>query len=102
MCDQQTYDHYPENVRLTGEALATAQQMVKVDANKKKVKMHLTQQNGKPVLLKNLHNIQTKALNDKRDKSGNDLRQLFDILTAIPNANVCFITDEEDDLVGKL
>lgn len=102
MCDQQTYDHYPENVRLEGEALLLAEQMIRVGGNKKNIKMHLMKVTGKPVLTKTLHNIQTKNLQEKQAGSEGMLQKLYNILDAIPNANVCFISDEEDELVGKL
>lgn len=102
MCDQQTFDHYPENVRLTDDVLLKAQEMIKVDGNKKKIKMHLAKLTGKPVLIKSLHNIQTNDHKEKCVGAVGELRKLYDILGAIPNANVCFITDEQDELVGKL
>lgn len=100
MCDQTTYDHYPENVK-TGGALATAEQMIAVDGNKKNIKMQIAAKTGKPVLLKSLHNIQTKSLNQKVSHTGDGLRELYDMLTAIPNVNVCFISDDDNELVGK-
>lgn len=102
MCDQQTYDHYPENVRLTGDVLLKAQEMIKVDGNKMKIKMHLTKLTGKPILMKSLHNIQTNDQKEKCVGAADELRKLYELLGAIPNANVCFITDEQDELVGKL
>lgn len=102
MTDQQTYDHYPENVRLSGEVLVTAQQMIRVGGNKKKIKLDLTRQTGKPVLMKTLHNIQTKDQAQKFVGPDDAFLKLYDILAAISNANVCFITDEGDELVGRL
>lgn len=67
---QQVYDHYPENVRLNADELAIAEKMVKVDGNKKKIKMFLQNERGKPVPLKLLHNIQTK--NNKNVQGGSE------------------------------
>lgn len=102
MCDQKTYDLYPENVRLTGDTLVKAQEMIQVGGNKKQIKMQLTEQTGKPVLMKTLHNLQTKEQNQKHVGTDDQLRNLYDILSAIPNINACFITDDQNELVGNL
>lgn len=97
MCDKQTY----ENVKLTGDALLKAQKMIKVDGNKKKIKAYLTEMSEKSVLIKTLQNIQSKEKKDKNVPAVDQLRKLYDIMSTIPDATVCFITDDEDELVGK-
>lgn len=76
--------------------------MIEVDANKKKVKMFLNDKTGKPVLMKSLHNIQTNNQKEKQGAPGNELLKLYDLLATIPNAKCCFVTDDDDELVGKL
>lgn len=39
--DQQTYAHYPENVRLSEEDIQYAKNMIDVDGDKSKIKMVL-------------------------------------------------------------
>lgn len=101
-CDQQTFDHHPENVRLSDDDLNIAKQMIEVDGNKQRIKIYLTKKSGKPVLLKALHNIQTNNHTEKNVGPHNELQKLYNILANIPNANVCFISDDDDVLVGKI
>lgn len=102
MTDQQTYDHYPENLRLNDEDTAIAKQMIAVGGKKQKIKMHLTEKREKPVLLKTLHNIQNNMQNEKNVGPENELHKLYNILNAIPDATVYFITDDDDNLLGRL
>lgn len=101
-CDQQTFEHYPENVRITGDALSKAEQMVQVGGNKKKIKMLLQEQTGKPVLLKSIHNIQNSNQQHNQGTPGDQLKMLYDVLSQITDSYSCFVTDEDDELVGKL
>lgn len=101
LCDQMTYDHYPENMRLSKEDATTASQMIKVGGKKQKIKAYLSEKTGKPVLLKTLHNIQTKLQNQDKVAPDDEIYKLHDILAEIRDANVSFIVDEEDLLVGK-
>lgn len=100
LCDQVTYDHYPENLRLSNEAVEKAKEMIEVGGNKQKMKSYLTKRYGKPVLLKTLHNLQT-AMQKNKIPQVDELQQLYDILSEIPNANMCFVCDDNDDFVGK-
>lgn len=102
LCDQKTYDHYPENVRLSGNELIAAKRMIEVGGNKQKIKAHLTKVTAKPVLLKSLHNIQTNINKEKNVGPENELHKLHDILAQIPNAIVSFISTDDNELFGKL
>ncbi|KAJ6639656.1 hypothetical protein Bhyg_12403, partial [Pseudolycoriella hygida] len=66
LLNEQVYKYYPENLRLIDTEVAKAQEMIEVDANKKKVKMVLEKQRGKPVPIKLLHNLQTKINEEKQ------------------------------------
>lgn len=101
LCDQKTYDHYPENMRLSKEDTKVASEMITVAGKKQKIKAFLTEKIGKPVLLKTLHKIQAKMQNKDKVAPDDEIYKLHDILAEIPNANVSFIVDDEDSLVGK-
>lgn len=102
MINQQVYDHYPENLRLNKDELDIAEKMIKVDGNKKKVKMYLQNNRGKPVPIKLLHNIQTKANSKIQGVSEETiLEKLYNALTSIPDARVRFISNQNDELIGK-
>lgn len=101
LCDQQTFDHYPENLRLDETNLKIAQQMIAVGGNKQKIKMFLTKKTGKTVMLQTLHNIQSKDRIAKNVGPESELTKLYEILKIIPNANVTFISDDDNMLVGK-
>lgn len=99
MTDQQTYDHYPENVRLNSTETKKAEEMIAAGGNKKIIKMQLMNgREGKSVLIKALHNIQTKMQKNIGTANG-DLVTLYDILAAIPGAMVRFISNDENELV---
>lgn len=85
---KQVYDHYSEK-------------MVKVDGNKKKIKMFLQNERGKPVPMKLIHNIQTK--NNKKLQGGSEtvLQKLCNALTSVQGARVRFISNEDDEFIGK-
>lgn len=58
--DENTYKHYPENMRLTTDEKKTAVDMIKVGANKQKMKQFLTEKrgaDGSHISLKHLHNL---------------------------------------------
>lgn len=96
-----TYDHYPENMRLSKDDTEIAGQMIKVGGKKQKMKTFFTEKTGKPVLLKTLQNIQTKMQTKEKLAPDEEIYKLHDILSEIPNANVSFIIDDDDELVGK-
>lgn len=99
--DQQIYDHYPENMRLNENELVVAEKMVAVDGNKKKIKMYLQKERGKPVPMKLLHNLQTK--NNSKMQGGSEpvLQKLYNALTRVPDARVRFISNQDDEFIGK-
>lgn len=99
--DQQTYDLYPENVRLTGEVLSKAEEMIEVGGNKKKIKMHLAKLTGKTVPMKTLNNIQTNMQKKKSVGADNQLDQLYNVLKDLPDTIVRFVSNTDDELVGN-
>lgn len=99
--DQQTYDNYVENMRLTNENEDSLRKMIAVGGNKKKIKMDLMNTTGKPIMMKQIHNLQTKMQNETARGTGNELQKLYDILVAIPGATVRFVTNDNGDFVGN-
>lgn len=99
LTDKVTYAHYAENLRLTPSQQLEAKRMISVGANKKLIKMMLMKETNKPVQLKTLHNVQTKML---LEKQSGELTKLCNILENIPNARVKIITNQENELLGKL
>lgn len=98
--DDKTYDHYPENVKLSKESAAKVQNMLSVGANKRKIKADLMKETGKPVLMKTIHNIQTKIQQKIQNADGNVLQKLYDVMVSVPGAKVRFISNDEDRFVG--
>ncbi len=98
--DQKTYDHYPENMRLSTDEMEHVQEMIAVGANKKKIKADLMRKTGRPIMMKQLHNIQTKMQSVAHDGPGSDLQKLFDMLEAIPDVNARFVSNENGEFVG--
>lgn len=99
--DQQTFDHYPEKMKLLPEHEKLAKEMIAMDCNKRKLKVQLMKATGKPVSMQTLHNIQTKLQSVLSGGSGNDLQKLYDALTATAGATVRFIANDENEFVGK-
>lgn len=99
--DQQTYDHYPENVRLSNEQIENVEKLISVGANKRKIKINVMKDTGKPVLMKSIHNIQTKMQQKTQNGDGNSLQKLYDVMATIPGAKVRFISNEKNEFVGK-
>lgn len=99
--NEQVYDHYPENVRLKESELTVAQQMNDVGGNKKLIKMYLQKQRGKPVLMKTLHNIQTKSNEQKKGGPENMLETIYNAMKTIPAAIVRVICNQDDEFIGK-
>lgn len=88
-------------MKLTTEQVKTATEMIGVGANKKKIKMHLMKERGgKPVAIKQIHNVQTNIQKKMHGGGDNDLQKLYDILSTIPNVKVRFISNQENELVG--
>lgn len=99
--DQQTFDHYPENMQLSAEQQKLTEAMISADCNKKKIKVDLMKQTGKPVPMKMLHNFQTKLQNKKTSGNGNDLQKLFDALTATEGSTVRIVANDANEFVGE-
>lgn len=98
--DKQTYNHYPENLRLKPEQKKDVSKMVALGTNKYRIKADLLA-NGTEVMLKYLHNIQTEQHQSfKQPDEANELKQLLEELTKIPNSKIRVFTNEEDELIG--
>lgn len=100
--DQQFYDHYPENMRLSDEEKKATEKMISIGANKRKIKMELMKgRNGKAVMVKQIHNVESKMKQGMHD-GDNDIQKLYDILVTYPGAKVRFLSNQANELVGKL
>lgn len=97
--DQTTFDHYPENMKFSAEQELAIGKMLSVGANKKMLK--LMKETGKPVMMKQLHNLQTKLQKAAHNGPGSDLQKLFDVLVTIPGAKVRFISNDDGEFVGN-
>lgn len=77
-CDQQTYQHYVENMRLSAQEKEVAGRVIKCGGNKQVLKMQLMseRENSSPVPVKSLHNFQTKIFASD-DKEGNELKNIL-------------------------
>lgn len=99
--DKQTFDFYPENLRLKREQKDEVKKMIALGVNKQKLKAQLMKENNRVISLKVLHNIQTKQ---RLLKEGNnretELKQLLEELQKVPNARIRVFTNEENELIG--
>lgn len=100
--DAVTFAHYPENLRLNQEQVMEAKKMIQVDGNKKKIKLRLMKESGKPVQMKSLHNLQTKMYLEQQSNPNDELATLHEMLSKIPNAVVRFVTNQENECIGKI
>lgn len=99
--DQKTFDHYPESMRLSKQHEEEARSMIAVGGNKKQIKTNIMKKSGKPVMMKTLHNLQSKMQNEMHKGAVSDLQKLYDALAAVPGAKVRFISNEVNEFVGK-
>lgn len=98
---QQVYDHYPENMRLKEDEETEVRNMIKVGGSKKLIKSHIEKKRETPVPIKLLHNLQTKMNAAVEGPSENPLENLHASLSLVPNVRVRFISNQNDELVGK-
>ncbi len=99
--DKQTFECYPENLRLEPEQYKEVEKFIELGASKQKIKANLLK-NGTTVTMKFLHNIQTKLNATKsRPNDGNELQNLLNELEKVPNAVTRVFTDENGELIGK-
>ncbi len=82
--NEQTFRHYPENVRLSPNEQLTISSMIETNANKRKIKDFLMEKrlesgNNAPVSLKSIHNTQTKHHKEKESLhvGENELQRLY-------------------------
>lgn len=104
--NQQTFLHYPENVRLTKEEINLASTSLEADGKKFKIKNELMEERKKhgnqaPILLKSIHNLQTAKRIDKEKviPGESELEKLLSSMLKVPGANVRVLRDENDELV---
>lgn len=96
----QTFVHYPENVRMSEEEVNTASTALEADGKKFKIKNQLMasrkkQGNEAPILLKAIHNLQTKKRTEKEKiiPGENELEKLLASMLKVPGAKfVCLET----------
>lgn len=99
--DKQTFDHYPENLRLDKEKLEEAEKLVALGVNKQRLKMYLMR-DGSVVPLKTLHNIQTRLNNlFNNGTPENHLLDMLHEMEKIPNARVRVSVNEKDEIIGN-
>lgn len=98
--DDKTFDHYPENVKLSEKNIAQIEELLAAGANKRKIKANIMKETGKPVLMKSIHNVQTKIQQAKQNADGNVLQDLYDVMVTVPGAKVRFISNSNDEFVG--
>ncbi len=99
--DDKTYDHYPENVRLSDKNIEQIEVLLAAGANKRKIKANMMKATGKPVLMKSIHNVQTKMQQSKQNADVNVLQDLYDAMVAVPSAKVRFISNMDNEFVGS-
>lgn len=104
--NEQTYNHYPENVRLSTEEIQKASTMLQADGKKLKIKASLMQEriekgNRAPVILKAIHILNRINLQKKEQlKNGeNELEKLLNSMLQVPGARVEVLRDENNELV---
>lgn len=99
--DEQTFKHYPENLRLNADKQLEAEKLISLGVNKQRLKMYLMK-DGSTVPIKILHNIQTKQRNSYKKSSGqNELKDLLEEMNKVPNAKVRVYVNDEEELIGK-
>lgn len=98
---QDRFLHLPEQLRLTKDELREAELVLQTGGNKKKLQAHLmAQRGGKPVILKQLHNLGTK-LRKTNCSNETDLEKLVEEMKKIPEAVVKIAYEETTkDLIG--
>lgn len=100
--DKQTYDHYPENLRIKKDKLKDVERMVSLGVNKHKLKADLMK-DGDIVPLKTLHNIQTRLqMGLQQNYSGNQLAKMLERMREVPNARTRVIVNSDNELIGKI
>ena len=71
--------HMPKQRRLNPENKQQAAEMLHLKANKKMLQNHLIHMTGKPVILKDLHNLYTQS----KPKSKCDFQELVDAMKGV-------------------
>lgn len=99
---EERFWHLPEKLRLNAEEMKEAELCLKSGGNKKKIQAHLMQQrDGKPVILKTLHNISSKLQKNEHENGHTDLEKMIESMKAIPDAviNIAYEQDTKE-LIG--
>lgn len=104
--NDQTFNHYPENVRLSSDEIEKAKTMLASDGKKAKIKANLMAQriekgSNVPVLLKAIHNLWTKNRLGKEQllNGETELEKLLNNMFQVPGARVEVLRDENNELV---
>lgn len=100
--DKSTFDHYPENMRISEDKIKNVEKMISLGVNKQKLKVDLMADGETIVSLKTLHNLQTKMRLSKKGNSNEDhLQKLLERLREVPNARIRIVTNEDNELIGN-
>ncbi|KAJ6639190.1 hypothetical protein Bhyg_11930, partial [Pseudolycoriella hygida] len=95
-CSKEIYDHYPENMRLSAEQKAQVRKLIEAGANKRLIKTAIMKETAKPIMAKQLHNLDTKMKLAKHQGAGTDLQKLYDALMKEQGATVQFISNNDN------
>ena len=57
----EVFHHHPKQRKLNSDDIKAAEAMLKMNPNKKQVRQHFAEKTGKPVIMKDIHNIGTRA-----------------------------------------
>lgn len=101
--DEQTFKHYPENMRIDDDKVDNIKKMILMGASKRILKIDLMADGKKIIAMQLLHNLQTKCRKEKEIAyDGNDaLQKLLNQLKGIPNANIRVVVDDNNELIGN-
>lgn len=104
--NEQTFRHYPENVRLSNEEKVKATTMLQSKGKKALIKANLMTEriangNFAPVSMKDIHNLDTKdRLGKEQLRDGeNELEKMLNCMLQLPGAKVEVLRDENNELV---
>lgn len=99
----QTFNHYPENMRLTKEEESVAKTMVTGDGKKQKIKSHLMklridQGISAPISLKSVRNVQNKCRleREKLCDGSSELEKLLATMMDVPGAKVRVVRENNE------
>ena len=93
------FELLPSQRKLDKETKKKAKEMLDVKANKKMVQQYLTEETGKVLLLKDVHNLQARE-DRQKIKPQEELQQLCSWLDEREDLYVQYVTDENQQIQG--